>query len=495
MDISVLKATEQESIELFCCYADKDSSLFLELENHLIQLKRDKYINLWSAIDITAGLEQQEELYRHLNSAQVILLLVSPDFIASNSCYDIEQRALERHKRGEARVIPIILRPVDWIGGPLGKLQALPNNGKPVTGLDWHDHDSAFYDVAKEIRKVIEQLMTNHSPALPIAIEAEEQETTQVESTYPTIHQWSTPSSLIPSTEIEKLVLLGTLTDHTMAIHSVTLSPDGRTLVSGSADKTIKIWNLTTGQLTHTLNAHKNIVHTVAMSIDGRTLVSGSADKTIKVWNLTTGQLTHTLNAHKSSIFSVGLSVDGQTLVSGSADKTIKVWNLHTGQVTRTLLGHIDMVSCVAISASGRTLVSGDYNNTIKIWNLDTGQFVQNLTGHTGIIWSITISPDERLLACGCVGGVIKVWNMFTGQIVHTLTDHSTSVMSVAISADGRTLFSGSDNTIKVWDLSTGQRLRTLTGHAYAVYSVAISADKHTLASGSYDNTIKVWRA
>ncbi len=111
MDIRAPEGTRPESVEVFCCYARKDQSLLLELKTHLTPLQREGLITLWADIDINAGMEWEKEIQRHLNTAQIILLLISPDFIASEYCYSVEmQRAVERHECGEARVIPIILQ-------------------------------------------------------------------------------------------------------------------------------------------------------------------------------------------------------------------------------------------------------------------------------------------------------------------------------------------------------------------------------------------------
>jgi len=142
--------------ELFYSYSHKDEELRDELENHLSILKRQGVIAGWHDRKIGAGYAWQGEIDAHLNSAAVILLLISADFLASDYCYDIEmKRALERHKTGEARVIPVILRAVDWQGAPFGKLQCLPTDGRPVTS--WTNRDEAFRDVVKGIRAALEE--------------------------------------------------------------------------------------------------------------------------------------------------------------------------------------------------------------------------------------------------------------------------------------------------------------------------------------------------
>jgi len=145
-------------LEIFCCYARKDQSLLNELKIHLTPLQRQGLITIWSDIDIDAGAVWEVEIKKHLNTAQIILLLISSDFMASEYCYSTEmQRALERHEQKEAHVIPILLRPTIWKGAPFDKLQVLPTNAKPVTDRrSWLTEDEALNDVVEGIRKVVD---------------------------------------------------------------------------------------------------------------------------------------------------------------------------------------------------------------------------------------------------------------------------------------------------------------------------------------------------
>ncbi len=154
------RGTTGKRIKIFCCYAREDQPLLLELKNHLAPLQREGKITLWADTDVNAGVEWEKEISRHLNTAQIILLLISPDFMASDYCYSVEmQQAMERHECGDARVIPIILRSVDWQSAPFGKLQALPTGTEPVKSRGWQYLDDAFWDVDREIRKVVEGLI------------------------------------------------------------------------------------------------------------------------------------------------------------------------------------------------------------------------------------------------------------------------------------------------------------------------------------------------
>jgi hypothetical protein len=154
------------AFEVFISYSHEDLSYLKELEKHLANLKRQNLITSWYDGDINPGTEWESEIMDRLNNAQMILLLVSADFINSDFCYSIElKQALARQEANQARVIPIILRPVDWKGAPFAKLQALPTRGKPVTR--WSTHDDAFLDVVQGIRKAVEDLAVKKKTANP----------------------------------------------------------------------------------------------------------------------------------------------------------------------------------------------------------------------------------------------------------------------------------------------------------------------------------------
>lgn len=151
----------QTPIEVFFSYARKDELLKEKLADQLAVLQRLGMITRWDDQMISAGTDWEQEIERRLESAQIILLLVSADFLASEFCYGREmKRAIERHDRGEARVIPVILRSCLWTEAPFGKLQVLPKNAKPVT--KWEDIDEAFENVAAGIQKAIRELRSPH---------------------------------------------------------------------------------------------------------------------------------------------------------------------------------------------------------------------------------------------------------------------------------------------------------------------------------------------
>ncbi len=162
-----------EALNVFYSYARQDEALRDELASHLTILERRGIIQSWHNRQISAGEERASRIHDKLNAADIILLLVSPAFLASDDCWDVElKRAIARHETGKAQVIPIILRPVDWSDAPFAELQPLPWDAKPIT--TWANRDQAFLDVAKQLRKVIESEQKRRaarpaSPATPAA--------------------------------------------------------------------------------------------------------------------------------------------------------------------------------------------------------------------------------------------------------------------------------------------------------------------------------------
>jgi WD40 repeat protein len=298
-----------------------------------------------------------------------------------------------------------------------------------------------------------------------------------------------------PASYTKNLTLTKTLAAHTDSVWSVVLSHNGQTLVSASADKTIKVWNLKTSQVIRTLEGHTDIVRTIALSADGQTLVSGSGDQTMKIWNFQTGELMTTLTTDSGPVWSVAISHDGQMMVSGSEDGSIKVWNLYTGKILHTIKAHAGRVFSVAISPDGKTFATGGIDKTIKIWDLQTGKLLCAIAQHQDAVRSVIFSRDGKTLASASWDQTIKIWNPDTGELRRTLTGHTSRVVTLSLGIDGKTLASGSlDNHVKIWDMQTGKLLHTLSGHSDWVLAIATNSSKPILVSSSKDKTIKIWQ-
>ncbi len=290
--------------------------------------------------------------------------------------------------------------------------------------------------------------------------------------------------------------LLRTITGHQNWVTSCAFSADGRRIVSGSWDKNVRIWEAETGQLLCTLTGHEKSVWSCAFSADGRRIVSGAGDNTVRIWDAETGLLLRTITGHEDRVWSCEFSADGRRIVSGAGDKTVRVWDAKTGHLLRTLSGHQGLVTSCAFSADGRLVLSGSWDNTVRVWETETGQLLRVLTGHEDGALSCKFSADGRRIVSGAGDNSVRIWDAETGRLLRTLAGHANWVWSCAFSADGRCIASGSwDNTLRVWDTGTGQLLRILTGHENGIWCCAFSADRRYIVSGANDNTVRIWEA
>ncbi|CAG8980239.1 hypothetical protein HYALB_00009821 [Hymenoscyphus albidus] len=296
--------------------------------------------------------------------------------------------------------------------------------------------------------------------------------------------------------------LLPALEGHTDAVTSVAFSPDGKQIVSGSRDQTVRRWDAATGQqLLPALEGHTDAVTSVAFSPDGKQIVSGSRDQTVRRWDAATGQqLLPALEGHTDAVTSVAFSPDGKQIVSGSRDQTVRRWDAATGQqLLPALEGHTDAVTSVAFSPDGKQIVSGSRDQTVRRWDAATGQqLLPALEGHTDAVTSVAFSPDGKQIVSGSRDQTVRRWDAATGQqLLPALEGHTDIVTSVAFSPDGKQIVSGSrDQTVRRWDAATGQQLLpALEGHTDAVTSVAFSPDGKQIVSGSRDQTVRRWDA
>ncbi|MDX3784319.1 nSTAND1 domain-containing NTPase [Streptomyces europaeiscabiei] len=323
------------------------------------------------------------------------------------------------------------------------------------------------------------------------------------------------------------------LSGHTDEVRAVAFSPDRNTLATGSADKTVRLWDPATGKTRTTLKGHTDQVTSVAYSPDGHTLATGSADKTVRLWDPATGKTRTTLKGHTDQVTSVAYSPDGHTLattdgydtrlrhaVTGkshttltyetaliitfspdsktfatASDRIVRLWDAATGSPRSTLTGHANVVVALAFSRDSRSLATAGRDKTVRLWSADTSETRTTLAKHTDTVASMAFSPDGHILATASYDDTVRLWDPATGKIRRTLEAHDGDVNAVAFSRDGRTLATASeDGTVCLWDPATGKSRHTLKGHDGQVWTVAFSRDGRTLATGSAEGkTARLW--
>ncbi|MEL6458729.1 MAG: hypothetical protein AAFQ91_10835 [Cyanobacteria bacterium J06621_15] len=295
------------------------------------------------------------------------------------------------------------------------------------------------------------------------------------------------------------------LQGHVGTIYDIEFSPDGKTLVSGGLDKTIRLWDSETGKektKNSSLKSHKRKVYNVSFNPkDKNQFASSSADGTIRIWTLEPNEenkykFNELPKKHKGKVYSLSYSSDGQVLASSSLDKTIRLWNPQTGEQIRSpLTGHTNKVYSIDFNPQNTTqLASGSTDGTVRLWDTKTGEN-RILSNRNYNVDSISFSPDGKKLASGSADGTVHIWNLEAGTEFNTRNRHKFSTYSVIFSPDSKTLASaGFDNTIKLWDVATGKEITTITGHKDWVYEVTFNPlDNTKLASSSADGTIRIW--
>jgi WD40 repeat protein/tetratricopeptide (TPR) repeat protein len=289
---------------------------------------------------------------------------------------------------------------------------------------------------------------------------------------------------------------LAVLQGHKDSIWSVAVTPDGKRLITGSHDKTARIWDLATGKQLAVLSGHTGPLQGMAVTADGTRLLTTSMDLTVRVWDLANYRQLAVLNGHTDMVRGVAVTPDGTRAVTGSEDKTLRVWDLASGQQLTVLKeDDADRIWSVAMAPDGNRVVTGYDDGTARVWDISAGRQVQVFRGHQhSSVMSVAVTPDGTRAITGSVDGTIRVWDLGTGQELLVLRGHKTEVRSIAVTADGKRLVTGSDdNTIRVWDLASGRELAVIKGHENYVTSVALVPDGERLVSGSFDKTARIW--
>ncbi|MEM7554066.1 MAG: caspase family protein [Cyanobacteria bacterium P01_A01_bin.84] len=243
--------------------------------------------------------------------------------------------------------------------------------------------------------------------------------------------------------------------------------------LSNSKISNSKISNLVLRYLkTHpslkTLKGHQDSITSISFSPNGKFLVSASADKTVKLWDKT-GTLIKTFPIQKFTKFpdeitSLSVSPDNTTIAAGSYDNQVYLWDINGSlkkKLPKKLSGHKSAVSSVVFSPDGKTIVSGSWDNTIKIWNIVENKVIYTLTGHTDGLTSLQFSQNGKLLFSGSKDRTIKLWNLENGKLVKTFLSNSGEISSLSLTGDGKTLISGSENTgVKLWSLDLDRLIK-----------------------------------
>jgi guanine nucleotide-binding protein subunit beta-2-like 1 protein len=319
---------------------------------------------------------------------------------------------------------------------------------------------------------------------------------------------------------MEQMTMKGSLKGHTGWVTQIATNPRfPNMIISSSRDKTVTVWKLDmedfssssgaqiSGRPERALRGHGHFVSDVVMSSDGQFALSGSWDKTLRLWDLNTGQTSRQFVSHTKDVLSVAFSADNRQIVSGSRDKSIKLWN--TLAQCKYTIGedtHTDWVSTVRFSpsSSNPVIVSAGWDKVVKVWNLANCRLKTNHYGHAGYINTVTVSPDGSLCASGGKDGNAMLWDLNEGKHLYTLNGNDI-INALAFSPNRYWLCAAVGPTVKIWDLEDKKPVDELkpeimnsSSQSKTVppqcISLAWSPDGQTLYAGYTDNVIRVWQ-
>lgn len=295
------------------------------------------------------------------------------------------------------------------------------------------------------------------------------------------------------------------LQGHTYNVYSTEFSPDGRYILSGSGDSTIRLWDVESGECIRELpgvsaanGGSRATFHPngkwIAITSGGNSisLHSLSDSTTLKTFVCKVGTATEILNG--KHIYDLKFSPDGNTLASMSFDSKIRLWNVTTGESKVLMSAKDQSNAAISFSPDGSKLAVISLDGFVEIWDMETYHNIYTIDLETTGSSTIEFSPDGKMFATGSADEIIKLWNTEDGKLVSTLQGHKGSVNTVAFSPDGKYLVSGSqDGTLKIWNVQSGKCIDSWQGHDGAVYSVCFSPDGGLVVSGSEDSDVTVW--
>ncbi|MBN1313640.1 MAG: serine/threonine protein kinase [Anaerolineae bacterium] len=283
------------------------------------------------------------------------------------------------------------------------------------------------------------------------------------------------------------------LEGHSDAVTSVALSPDGKTLASGSLDKTVILWDLETGDLIRTLETPEE-VYDVEFYPDGTIVLVGGQQLYVTSWSAQTGEpIIDGFTSLPAGQLDVAISPTQSIYTFTSHDKAIPFFDASTNEWLKSW-EYPAPVWALSYSSDATVIAAGMDNGTIIFRDASTEEEVRVLEGHTERINHLSFSPDGRMLASTSVDMTIILWDLETGEMLRTLSQHTDLVNDVSWAPDSNALASASlDGTIILWDLDTGEVLDTFEGGGNEIYSVVFNADGTVLASGMQDGTVALW--
>ncbi|MCC6797370.1 MAG: protein kinase [Candidatus Hydrogenedentes bacterium] len=281
---------------------------------------------------------------------------------------------------------------------------------------------------------------------------------------------------------------------HQDALTCIACSRDGKFLLTGSEDNTIRMWDRHTAICVRAFEGHTNSITSVHFTSDAQIVMSSSEDRTVKLWNANNGSCLRTLEGHTDAVQDVAFSEDGHIAVSASLDGTLRVWDVRERKCEQVLEGHYGGVLSIAMDPPALCGVTAGQDGIVKVWDVRARRCTHAIQGHQGPVNAICMSDDCRVAISGGEDRTLRVWHPGSGKLIATFEGHQAPVRGVALSYNGQFAAScGLDKTVRLWDVATGRCISTLSGHTNETTGVAFPRDLKQMFSSSRDKKAAAW--
>jgi WD40 repeat protein/tRNA A-37 threonylcarbamoyl transferase component Bud32 len=281
---------------------------------------------------------------------------------------------------------------------------------------------------------------------------------------------------------------------HDDGVWSVAFTPDSRSVLSGSKDRTLRLWDVESGRPLGPPAILSHEIRSVVFTPDGRLALVGCGIG-VRLWDMRAAQEVGRYTRHTNTVKAVAVSLDGRRALSAGDDRAVSLWQISDCREVRRLARHKGDVNSVAFSPDGRLGLSGSRDQTIRLWNLEDGRELSRFPPQKGMVLSVAFSPDGRYALSGNFDTTMRLWDVATGRELRRFQGHKQMVAAVAFSPDGRRVLSGShDQTVRLWDLESGHELCCFGGHTGAVTCLAFSPDGRHAVSGGADKALCLWQ-
>ena len=270
-------------------------------------------------------------------------------------------------------------------------------------------------------------------------------------------------------------------------------SPDGKKIITTSADTIVRMYDAETGKVLKEMKGHTDAITDLVYSLDGKYIVTSSFDGTVRLWNSESGKTVRILHGHTDYIYSIRFNLDGTKIITASLDNTARIWDVQTGNVLKLLKGHSDFLFHAEFSPDGTRAVTASNDQTAIVWDVNTGKILTKVKEKTGVLVFAQLSPDNKQLLTYDNSDVLRIWDILSGKSLKLMTKPFEFVGSAEFSHDGEKIIAALNNEVKVWESSSFKLLYTLKGHGSVVTVAKISPDGKTILTTSTDKTCKQW--